>query len=189
MFKIFRSVAKERPDARFLVVGEGGNNESDILRRAMMRCFKNESFMFTGSVPVSAVTEVLSRANISMVPMARSNITRAKCSAKLVDLMAMGKAVVADAVGENTNYVVENESGLLIKNLVNDGLTGKNRMGGKEAEDENRNIREFTNKLVYLLDNPEEAERLGTGAKKRVYSNFSWEVLTEKVRSMYRELK
>ena len=188
VFKIFRSVAKERPDVRFLVVGEGGNNESDVLKRAMDRQFRKGSFTFTGSVPAFAIREALSRANISMVPMDSSNITRAKCSAKLVDLMAMGKAVVADAVGENTNYIVENDSGLLVKNLVDDGTTGKNRMGGKKVEDGKGNIREFTDKLVYLLDNPGEAERLGEGASKRVYSNFSWEVLTEKVRSLYGEL-
>ena len=189
VFKIFRSVADERPDARFLVVGEGGNDEAAFLKRAMSRQFRTGSYTFTGSVPASRVTDVLSRANISMVPMARSNITRAKCSAKLVDLMAMGKAVVADAVGENINYIVENESGLLVKGPVDDGVPWRNVTDRKEAVDEKRNIREFTDKLVYLLDNPGEAERLGLGANKRVYSNFSWEVLTEKVDFLYKGLQ
>jgi len=42
--------------------------------------------------------------------------------------------------------------------------------------------------LLYLLDNPTEAKKLGREARTRINSKFSWRELAGKVDSIYREL-
>ena len=188
VLNIFRNVQEQNPRAKFLLVGNGTKGESVDLRRGMNNHLKKGSFQFTGTFPFSSLHEIFSHSDIAMVPMDDSNITRSKCSAKLVDLMAMGKAVVADDVGENGNYIEDGLSGILVNNIVQ-GSPGGEKMGPLCRNDsEKKNTEEFTDKLVCLLDNSDEAKRLGRQAKNRILENYSWGLLTDKLENLYREI-
>ena len=188
VLKIFRSVQEQNSRVKFLLVGNGSGNEAAGLRKGMKKHLKKDSFLFTGTVPSSSLHGIFSRSDIAMVPMDDSNITRAKCSAKLVDLMAMGKAVVADGVGENRNYISDKASGLLVRNMVAQGSGSSFERNRIDTGEFRENVREFSKKIVYLLDDPGEAARLGKAARERVYGEFNWEKLAEKAVSQYNEI-
>jgi glycosyltransferase involved in cell wall biosynthesis len=71
----------------------------------------------------------------------------------VIDYMAMGKPVITSAVGQNKEYIVDGESGILAA-----------------AEEES----EFAAKLEMLVRNPELRTRLGRNAERRVGEKFSW---------------
>ena len=67
--------------------------------------------------------------------------------------MAMGKPVITSAVGQNKEYIVDGESGILAP-----------------AEDESA----FSGQLEMLLRDPALRSRLGENAERRVREKFSW---------------
>ncbi|MDP7264671.1 MAG: glycosyltransferase [Candidatus Thermoplasmatota archaeon] len=188
VLNIFRSIQKENSKVKFLLSGGGEEGESLYLQKGMKKYLKRGSFFFTGTFPFSSLYEIFSYSNIAMVPMDDSNITRAKCSAKLVDLMAMGKAVVADNVGENGNYIEDGVSGYLVHNIVHGSIGEINKVSPQGKDLETKNTKEFTERLVYLLDNPTEANKLRQEARTRIKSKFSWSGLAGKVVDLYGEL-
>ncbi len=167
---IFRSVQEARPNTEFLIVG-GGEEEGSKFRKECEAHLLPGSFVFTGGIPTSLMERVFSGSSIAILPLDDNLMTRAKCSAKLTDLMRLGKAVVADEVGECGSYIEDGISGLLVK-----------------EEDYSANVREFTARLVRLLDDPELAAGLGENARNRMVSEYSWDVLSERVMELYERL-
>jgi glycosyltransferase involved in cell wall biosynthesis len=81
------------------------------------------------------------------------SVHSAKCSARIVDYMAMGKPVLTSTVGQNLEYIVNGESGVLV------------RPGDEEG---------FANGLELLLQSSELRARLGQNAETRIRSKFCW---------------
>lgn len=92
--------------------------------------------------------------DIALFPYCDDAIHRAKCSARIVDYMAMGKPVLTTAVGQNPEYIVGGESGVLVP-----------------AGDE----RKFTFELKQLISDPERRRRLGANAEARIAEHFRWD--------------
>jgi Glycosyl transferases group 1 len=81
-------------------------------------------------------------------------VHRAKCSARIVDYMAMGKPVLTSAVGQNSEYIVDGESGMLVNS----------------ADEE-----KFAEKLIELGRNPTLRMRLGSNAQARIVTKYRWD--------------
>lgn len=96
---------------------------------------------------------LVAASDIAAFPYPDNPIYRAKCSVRIIDYMSMGKAVITTAVGQNTEYIVDGESGILAP-------------PGDEAR--------FCQELQKLLRNPELRARLGQNAERRVKQEFSW---------------
>lgn len=80
-------------------------------------------------------------------------VHRAKCSARIVDYMAMGKPVITSALGQNLEYIVNGHSGILIPPDDNESLTDN---------------------LILLLHDPGVRLRIGQNAAARVKDKFQW---------------
>ena len=91
--------------------------------------------------------------DIAAFPYPDNPVHRSKCSLRVIDYMAMGKPVITSAVGQNKEYIVDGESGILAA-----------------AEQES----EFARKLEMLVRDPELRTRLGRNAERRVGEKFSW---------------
>jgi glycosyltransferase involved in cell wall biosynthesis len=91
--------------------------------------------------------------DIAAFPYPDNPVHRSKCSLRVIDYMAMGKPVITSSVGQNREYIVDGESGVLAP-----------------AEDESA----FSAKLELLLRNPALRTRLGENAEKRIREKFSW---------------
>ena len=108
---------------------------------------------FFPRLPYNQFLQLVAASDIAAFPYPDTPIYRAKCSARIVDYMTMGKAVVTTAVGQNIDYIVDGESGILTP-----------------PGDEGR----FSQELERLLQDTELRTRLGQNAKKRVKEEFSW---------------
>jgi glycosyltransferase involved in cell wall biosynthesis len=108
---------------------------------------------FFPRLPYNQFVRLLAASDIAAFPYPDKPIYRAKCSARIIDYMSMGRAVVTTAVGQNTDYIVDGESGILAP-----------------PGDEMR----FTQELERLLQDAELRARLGRKARQRVKEKFSW---------------
>jgi glycosyltransferase involved in cell wall biosynthesis len=108
---------------------------------------------FFPRLPHERFLQLVAASDIAAFPYPDTPIYRAKCSARIVDYMSMGKPVVTTMIGQNTDYLVDGESGVLIAPGDASG---------------------FGQALERLLGDPELRFRLGQNARKRITEEFSW---------------
>lgn len=109
---------------------------------------------FFPSLPHENFLELIRASDVAAFPYPDDPVHRAKCSARIVDYMAMGTAVVTSAVGQNCEYIVDGESGLLAR-------------PGDEKD--------FAAKLKELLRDASLRQKLGENAQARMRSTFTWD--------------
>lgn len=102
------------------------------------------------------------KAEIYMCPMRDGGGTRLK----ILDALAMGKAIVSTSLGIE-GISVEPEKNVLIAN---------------EAS-------EFVGQIKRLIENPELREKLGSEGRKLAEEKYSWKVIGKELNSVYRSLQ
>jgi glycosyltransferase involved in cell wall biosynthesis len=162
--EILRRVVAQEPRAKFLIVGEGLFGEESDLDDLLIAAGLFGHAVFTGWVESDRLPGYFAASDVAIFPFDDTLINRTKCSVKLIDLLASGVPVVADAVGQNLEYVVDGESGLLVR-----------------PEDDAA----FADAVVRLLAEPDLRAQLGAAAVRRMREGFTWEELVEEVERAY----
>lgn len=185
--EVLRRVREEVPAARLLVVGEGLFGEEEELFRLARQAgltvaglpsdviqggshpdspvsASPPDIAYAGWVDVGALSAYFARATVAIYPFDDTLVNRTKCAVKLTDLLAAGVPVVAEAVGQNREYVRNGETGLLV---------------------EPGNGAAFADAIVEMLRNPALRQRLGQGAARDVRERFAWGRLVEDVERAY----
>ena len=187
VIEVLGRVREEVPDARLLVVGEGLFGEEEELFRLARRAgltvaqpspdaiedgpYLNPAaspstadITYAGWVDPGELPSYFRRATVAIYPFDDTLVNRTKCAVKLTDLLAAGVPVVAEAVGQNREYIRNGETGLLV---------------------EPGNVTAFAAAVVELLRDSDLQDRLGQGAARDVEARFAWERLVEVVERAY----
>ena len=153
---IMQGVVARVPEARWLIVGKGLFGEEDkLLEMARMQGLA-ERVTYAGWVPVEQLPAHFGLARVAIYPFDDTLINRCKCAVKLIDLLGAGVPVVADALGQNLEYIEHGVSGLLVP------------PGNSDA---------FIEGVARLLGDAALAARMGRNARLRVRERFSWDGL------------
>lgn len=163
--EIFQRIQVQVPDARLLVVGDGLNEQEARIAAALAPL--GDAVIRAGFVPIAAVPAYLRAADVAIVPFDDTLINRAKCSVKTLDLLAVGQAVVATAIGENQHAIRHNETGLLVPPGDPDALA--------EA-------------VAALLHDPFRARALGDAAREHAWREQTWAAQVGTVETIYRHV-
>jgi len=150
------------PDLRLVILGTGDGLPA--LRDEAARRGLSRSVLFTGWVDHALSPDYLAAADVAIYPYRDSLINRSKCSAKIVEYMAMGKPIVASRVGQNLEYIEHGVSGLLAE------------PGDADS---------FAEMLLCVLSDPQKARTMGQAARQRVWARFDWDRLVEQVEQAY----
>ncbi len=161
---VLRRVLEQIPEAKLIVVGRGFNGEEDQLLRQAVALGLDGSLEYMGWVEATELPGILAQAAVAIFPFDDTLINRAKCSVKLIDLLSAGLPVVADAVGQNAEYVRHQETGVLVAS------------GDTEA---------MAQAVIALLRDRTKADRLGGQAGRDVRDRFSWDRLVLSVEKIY----
>jgi len=140
----------ERNHAAIVFVGDG----PDLIK--VREFFSNHPYVKLTFLPRLAYQDflrVIWAADVAAFPYPDNPVHHAKCSARIVDYMTMGKPVITSAVGQNPDYIVSGESGVLVQ-------------PGNE--------RAFATNLELLLQDAELRVRLGSNAMRRIREEFAW---------------
>jgi glycosyltransferase involved in cell wall biosynthesis len=159
----FARLGDKLPAARLVIVGTGDGLER--LTRLVKERRLSESVVFAGWVDHRKVPAYLAAADVALYPYRDSLVNRAKCSIKILEYMAMGKAIVTHRVGQNVEYLENGRSGILA---------------------EPGSVDEFADGLEAVLTDRDLARRLGAEAQRRVESTFSWQQRVVDVERAYR---
>jgi glycosyltransferase involved in cell wall biosynthesis len=151
------------PAARLVVAGVGDGLPG--LRECARELGVEDRVIWTGWIDHERSHQVVAAADAVIAPFRDTLINRAKCPAKVVAGMAMGKAVVAGGVGQNVEY-------------IQDGLSGLLATPG--------DARDLARALGAVLSDRELAGRMGAAARQRIWDEFDWDARAGQIEASYR---
>ena len=124
LWRIVEGVRARIPDVRLWVVGKGFFAEEETLlslaRAAGWQVAKGTSpvpdddLVYTGLVAAEDLPAHFAQADVALYPFDDTLLNRTKCPVKLLDLLAAGVPVVADAVGQVAESIRHGETGWLV---------------------------------------------------------------------------
>jgi glycosyltransferase involved in cell wall biosynthesis len=140
-----------RTDVGFVCVG--GGPELPGLRQMVKDRNLADTVTFTGRVPDAELLEALSTADVCVNPDRPCEMNDISTMIKIMEYMALGKPIVQFDVKEG-------------------------RFSAQEASvyaDTVEPVRSFAEKILWLLDRPEERKRMGEFGRRRVEQELAWE--------------
>ena len=155
------------PQARWLIVGAGLHGEEKVLQAKLLEANLAQYVHFTGWLPVDRLPRQFQAADVAIHPYDDTLLNRTKCSVKLIDLLAAGLPVVADAVGQNCEYIESGQSGLLVP-------------AGDDVA--------FDQAIILLLQQPKLRKNMGWAAAQRMQQQFNWSNLAQIAEKAYHSL-
>jgi glycosyltransferase involved in cell wall biosynthesis len=175
VIEVLSRVRARVEQARLMVVGQGLFGEEEALFRLAAQSgltvardgspseassSDGSHIVYCGWVEAEALPAAFAQATLAIYPFDDTLINRTKCAVKLLDLLAAGVPVVAEAVGQNREYVRHGQTGWLV---------------------EPGDVDVFAEAVVRLLEDGPLRERLGQAAARDVRERFGWERLVEAV--------
>ena len=149
------------------MVGDGAAGEGQALARLASAAGWPHSVVLLGWQPAASLPGLLAAMDAALFPVADTPLNRAKSPMRLLDALAAGLPVAAQAVGEYGEYVVDGETGLLAP-------------PGDEVA--------LAAAVVRLLDDPRLARCLGDEAARRMAVEHAWPGLAETALVAYRSV-
>jgi glycosyltransferase involved in cell wall biosynthesis len=150
-----RKLVEEGREAQFVIVGNGPE-ERDLRRKVKEHGLEK---LVTFCPPLPDIGELIRNFDIVVVPTLRGGV-----GLTAIEAMAMARPVVASAVGELLHLIGDGETGLLVHERDSDAIAEK---------------------VAYLMDHPDEAQRLGQAARTWVEENFSLPPMVEATEQFY----
>lgn len=164
LHEVFHSIAAEKPDTRLMVVGKGRYGEEDALLLAARQMGFEKKLLMVGWTEPEQIPDYLAAADVAIYPLDDTLVNRAKCPAKLTEIMLAGCPVVADKVGQAQEYLQHGENGLLVNP---------------------QQPREMVQAVISLLNDPDRGRSLGNSARDYLLANFCWQDAAEQLHDFY----
>jgi glycosyltransferase involved in cell wall biosynthesis len=150
-----------RNDIHFTCVGGGPSLET--LRAMVKEKNLDEMVNFTGRVPDKELLEILSTSDVCVNPDKPCEMNDISTMIKVMEYMALGKPIVQFDLKE-----------------------GRFSAGEASLYSNNDNpVTDFANKVLWLLDHPEERQKMGEFGRKRVEEQLAWEYSVENLLAAY----
>jgi len=157
-------IRRRVPSVRLLVIGKGRHGEEEQLVAAAAQHDFQHVLLPAGWLEPEVIPDYLAAADVAIYPLDDNLVNRAKCPAKLTELLAAGVPVVADAVGQATEYINNGETGLLC------------RPG---------DWRQMADNVVALLEDRHRRRALGEACRQYLLEHFSWRQFVSKLDRFY----
>lgn len=150
-----------RADIHFTCIGGGPafSKLQELLREKKLENMVN----FTGRIPDKEMIEILSTADVCVNPDRPCQMNDMSTMIKIMEYMALGKPIVQFDLKEG-------------------------RISAGEASlycDKENQVRDFAEKICWLVDHPEERRRMGEFGRRRVEGELAWKYSVEKLLGAY----
>jgi glycosyltransferase involved in cell wall biosynthesis len=139
-----------RADVHFTCVGGGPGLQG--LRQLVTQKGLENFVDFTGRVPDSELLDILSTADVCVNPDKPCEMNDISTMIKIAEYMALGKPIVQFDLKE-----------------------GRATAGDASLYSDNQDqVADFARKILWLLDHPEERQKMGAIGRKRIEQQFAW---------------
>jgi glycosyltransferase involved in cell wall biosynthesis len=163
-WRVLELVRERRAGVRVLVVGSGKYQQERQLAALATQAGQADAVVVAGWQEPEALPDLLLAGDVALFPAEDNLANRAKCSAKVLELLWLCRPVVADAVGQYAEYVQDGVSGLL------------SAAGSPET---------MAAAALRLLDDRDLARRLAEAGRRRVLEDLRWDLLARGAEEAY----
>jgi glycosyltransferase involved in cell wall biosynthesis len=153
-----------RRDIHFTCIGSGP--ELANLRRMTKEKDLEDTITFTGYIPDAELVEILSTADVCVNPDRPCEMNSISTMIKIMEYMALGKPIV-QFEGKEGRFSAEEAS------LYSDGID---------------HVGDFADKILWLLDHPEERSRMGEFGRRRIEKDLAWEHSVARLLAAYQKV-
>ena len=164
LIKAFRKVLEKIPDCRLMIAGSGNYDMYFQETRGI-----SAKISFNGLMDKKSLIEMYQMANIGVMPSLYEPF-----GLVAVEMMMHELPIIATATS-GLNEVIDDESGLKIPVIMN-----------VESVEIDSDL--LAEKIIFLLEHPEEAKRLGRNARIRYEKQYSRDVFRKNMLDFYRSL-
>lgn len=165
VLEVISQIRAEVSQAVLLIVGaSAGGDPERAIRREIDRAGGQDSVVFAGWAKEQEIPALLASGEVAIHPFDDNLVNRSKCSVKLLELMAAGRPVVTNPVGENAETIEHGVSGFMTP------------AGDSTA---------MASAVVRLLREPDLGVSIGTAARDRVERQYLWERLAPRIAVAY----
>ena len=140
---------KNRPDVRFLFVGEGAEKENLI--RESQKCRLN-NVQLLDPVDRETVKEFYALSNVCLVPLRDIPLFDTFIPSKMFEIMSMARPIIGSIRGEAADILTQSHGGFAV-----------------EPEDD----KSIAQKIIWFYEHPEEAKAMGQNGRQFVVNNYS----------------
>jgi glycosyltransferase involved in cell wall biosynthesis len=165
LHQVLAEIVHQVPAVRILVVGKGRHGEENRLRQAAQEKGFSNNLVMAGWVAPEHLRDYLAAADIALYPFNDTAVNRAKCPAKLTELLRAGIPVVADRVGQIPEYLAPEMHSLLC-------TPG--------------NPSEMASKCIELLRSPERRAKASSALQSYILLHYNWRRYGELLYEFYR---
>ncbi|MDX1416989.1 MAG: glycosyltransferase family 4 protein [Candidatus Promineifilaceae bacterium] len=165
LVKILAAVKAAVPDVAIISIGESlFASDRANMRYEIGEAGLTDAIIDLGWVALDHLPHYLGIADVGIYLMDDTLINRTKCPVKLADMIAMGIPVVAESVGQVSEYILNGQSGILhptgdVTNIIND--------------------------IVNLLQDESKRRRMSANAREHYWQTFSWRRLAVRLEQAY----
>lgn len=168
LIKAFSQFHSLHPEYQLYIIGRAGFPEPlSYFIDLAEQCGVKESVVFTGEVSADEMPQLLVNAEILALARPDSVQARNGFPTKLGEYLSTGNPIVVTNVGEIPLFI-------------------KDKVNGVIAEESN--IKDFADKLCWVADNPEQAEKIGLNGKKLVENEFSYLIQSKEALSFIQQM-
>jgi len=167
MLRVIASVREKFNDAVLLFIGDAADSDMTFLRDQVNQMGLQNDVIFTGFVPMEKAWAYVQCADVCLSPFRPSPILDSTTPTKLIEYLALGKAVVVNTHPDQSKVIDES--------------------GGGIAVDYDADA--FSSAVCQLLDNPEMSEDMGKKGKQYVQLHRSYDALASMLGEKYQELQ
>jgi 1,4-alpha-glucan branching enzyme len=155
------AVVRKFPNAKFIISGKGQSNEMKKLIAHAEHLGVRNHIVFTGYFPDAKLPKLYQAADVFAFSTFYEHHPFA-----VLEALSTGLPVVTTKVGG-------------IPETINDGKNG--------FLCEPFNSAEFSERILYLLEHPAEADEMALLARRTILDRFDWRIIVKKVMSVYEE--
>jgi Glycosyltransferase len=164
LLSVLTKVLRECPNTTLYFVGDGDEPaDRQILEEECARLGIQDAVIFTGFIPREEALRYVARADVCVSPFYPTPILNSTSPTKLIEYMALGKAVVANDHPEQRLVIEESSGGICVPY---DGQA-------------------FADAIIYLLQNPHHARQMGDCGHRYVVEHRNYEKISEVVELQY----
>jgi glycosyltransferase involved in cell wall biosynthesis len=150
------------------VAGKGRNREEERLEAAAHEMGFAAALVMAGWIEQQEIPDYLAAGDVAIYPLDDTLVNRAKCPAKLTELLLAGVPLVADRVGQAAEYISDRVSGILC-----------------DPDDPGQMVDE----TVRLLQEPETRTRLSSAGESYILNRFNWSTQAVTLDQFYRSVQ
>jgi glycosyltransferase involved in cell wall biosynthesis len=151
------------PNILLLVVGVGKDEYSQKLVRVGNQLL-GKKFMALALQSFEKVPELLALSDVVAIPQKLSSSTIGQVPAKVFDAMAMAKPTISTAVSDLPEIL--DECGWIVKPT---------------------NSKQLADAIHYVINNSEEAEKMGWKARQKFVKNYSWDAMADTLLAVFKK--